>query len=200
MWDARARVGPTAKKFERTILLLLAGTFVALGKSNASSIDGNASRPCPENGRFDGVGLAFCPRKRRLRTVVGVRDAVGASPADVSGRGQRGHTGQSRRRPRELAHVEVVGFSGAALEASDWLAVHSGEWDLAVVDLFLTEGSGLTVLAACSVRDPDQKVAVLSNYATRDMRSRCAAFGADAVFDNSTELDEFIEFCLDRSI
>ena len=98
----------------------------------------------------------------------------------------------------ELAHVEVVGFTGSASEASDWLAVHSSEWDLAIVDLFLAEGSGLTVLASCRVRDAGQRVAVLSNYATRELRSRCTVFGADAVFDKSTELDGFIEFCLDR--
>jgi DNA-binding NarL/FixJ family response regulator len=99
-----------------------------------------------------------------------------------------------------LAHVEVVGSTGSASEASDWLTVHSNEWDLAIVDLFLAEGSGLTVLASCRVRDVGQRVAVLSNYATREMRSRCEAFGADAVFDKSTELDGFIEFCLDRAI
>jgi hypothetical protein len=36
---------------------------------------------------------------------------------------------------------------------------------------------------------------VLSNYATPDIRRRCAALGADRVFDKSGELDELIAYC-----
>lgn len=96
----------------------------------------------------------------------------------------------------ELTAVQVVGSSGSAFAASDWLGAHDTEWDLAIVDLFLAEGSGLTVLASCRVRKASQKVIVLSNYATREMRERCRTFGADVVFDKSTELDAFIEYCL----
>ena len=40
---------------------------------------------------------------------------------------------------------------------------------------------------------PPKRV-VLTNYATLDMRSRCRALGADAVFDKSTEVDELIDW------
>ena len=36
---------------------------------------------------------------------------------------------------------------------------------------------------------------VLTNYPTPEMRRRCIALGADAVFDKSTELDAFFEHC-----
>ena len=36
-----------------------------------------------------------------------------------------------------------------------------------------------------------RKVYVLTNYATADLRKACVRLGADAVFDKSTELDEF---------
>jgi len=36
---------------------------------------------------------------------------------------------------------------------------------------------------------------VLSNYATSDMRERCAQLGVDAVFDKSTELDDMLAWC-----
>jgi len=36
-----------------------------------------------------------------------------------------------------------------------------------------------------------RKVYVLTNYATADLREACVRLGADAVFDKSTELDEF---------
>ena len=65
-----------------------------------------------------------------------------------------------------------------------------------MVDLFLKQGSGLGVLQACTERRPEQKVVVLSNYATPDIRRRCAQFGVDAVFDKSNEIDALVDFCL----
>jgi two-component system, OmpR family, response regulator len=69
------------------------------------------------------------------------------------------------------------------------------DWQLLIVDLFLRQGSGLKVIAACSHRAQFQKVVVLTNYATPDVRKQCLKLGADAVFDKSTELDGLIEFC-----
>jgi uncharacterized protein YdcH (DUF465 family) len=36
---------------------------------------------------------------------------------------------------------------------------------------------------------------VLTNYPSPDMRQRCAALGADRLFDKSRELDELITYC-----
>ena len=47
----------------------------------------------------------------------------------------------------------------------------------------------------CRQRELYQKVVVLTNYATPDIRQRAMALGADAVFDKSTELEELIESC-----
>ena len=69
------------------------------------------------------------------------------------------------------------------------------QWDLAILDLFLKQGSGLGVLAACRDRKPTQKVVVLSNYATADIRQRCAQLGVDAVFDKSNEIDALLDYC-----
>lgn len=95
----------------------------------------------------------------------------------------------------EIAPVEVVGFSETESGASLWLADNQGTWHLAIVDLFLKEGSGLGVLKGCQNRHSHQKVVVLTNYATVDIRERCAALGADAVFDKSNELELLIDFC-----
>ena len=65
-----------------------------------------------------------------------------------------------------------------------------------MVDLFLKQGSGLGVLQACTTRRANQKVVVLSNYATPDIRRRCAEFGVDAVFDKSNEIDALVDFCI----
>jgi ActR/RegA family two-component response regulator len=72
---------------------------------------------------------------------------------------------------------------------------HPDDWQLLIVDLFLKEGSGLGVLAGCKTRSAGQRVVVLSNYVTVDIRARCEALGADAVFDKSRDLDAFIEYC-----
>ena len=96
----------------------------------------------------------------------------------------------------ELACVEAVGFAEIEDEGKNWLTQNEQAWDLAIVDLFLRQGSGLRVLEACRDRDPSQKVVVLTNYATRDIRKRCDQLGADAVFDKSNEIDALIEFCI----
>ncbi|MDO9404756.1 MAG: response regulator [Polaromonas sp.] len=95
----------------------------------------------------------------------------------------------------EIAPVKVIGFSETESHASRWLVEHHIDWQLAIVDLFLKEGSGLGVLKACSKRAAGQKVVVLTNYATADIRARCMALGADAVFDKSNELDQLFDFC-----
>ncbi len=95
----------------------------------------------------------------------------------------------------DLVNASVVGFAETEREAAQWLQTHAQEWHLAVVDLFLKEGSGLGVLASCRERTAQQRVVVLTNYATRDIRERCMKLGADAVFDKSNELDAFLEYC-----
>ncbi|WP_096697914.1 response regulator [Polaromonas sp. AER18D-145] len=95
----------------------------------------------------------------------------------------------------ELAGVQTVGYAETEQGACTWLAQHPRDWQLLVVDLFLQQGSGLGVLKGCRQRARQQRVVVLSNYATDDIRQRCLACGADAVFDKSTELDQFLAYC-----
>jgi two-component system OmpR family response regulator len=99
----------------------------------------------------------------------------------------------------ELASVEAVGVAETEQEGTSWLSEHGSQWDLAIVDLFLRQGSGLGVLAACRTRLPGQKMVVLSNYATPDVRMRCAQLGVDAVFDKSNEIDALVDYCIQHS-
>jgi len=96
----------------------------------------------------------------------------------------------------ELTCISAIGYAETEAEASRWLVEHADEWQLAIVDLFLKQGSGLGVLQACRARRSSQKVVVLSNYATPDIRKRCAQFGVDAVFDKSNEIDGLIDYCI----
>ena len=96
----------------------------------------------------------------------------------------------------ELACIDAVGTAETENEGKAWLSAQGKKWDLAIVDLFLKQGSGLGVLAACRDRKPWQKVVVLSNYATADIRQRCSQLGVDAVFDKSNEIEALVDYCI----
>ena len=98
----------------------------------------------------------------------------------------------------ELTCIRAVGVAETEREGCEWLAQNGGAWDLAIVDLFLKQGSGLGVIEACRQRLASQKVVVLSNYATADIRKRCLQLGVDAVFDKSNEIDALVEYCLQQ--
>jgi DNA-binding NarL/FixJ family response regulator len=99
----------------------------------------------------------------------------------------------------ELACIKALAWADTERDARAWLARPQVDWDLAIVDLFLKQGSGLGVLEACRGRRPEQRVVVLSNYATTEMRKRCSQLGADAVFDKSNEIDALIDYCMQQS-
>ncbi|MEJ8854281.1 response regulator [Variovorax robiniae] len=96
----------------------------------------------------------------------------------------------------ELAAVCAVGYAATENEARAWLRENREAWHLAIVDLFLKQGSGLGVLQEVLVRQAWQEVVVLSNYATAEVRRRCADLGVDAVFDKSNEIDALVDYCI----
>ncbi len=97
---------------------------------------------------------------------------------------------------REVARVDPIGQAESEAEGMHWLTRNPSQWDLAIIDLFLKDGTGFRVLEACRDRHPMQKMVVLSNYATPEMRRKCALLGADAVFDKATEVEDLIDFCV----
>jgi len=96
----------------------------------------------------------------------------------------------------ELAFVDLVGTAETEHEGKRWLSQNMAGWDIAIVDLFLRQGSGLNIVEATRNRRQGQRVIVLSNHATVDVRWRCQQLGADAVFDKSTEIDALVAYCL----
>lgn len=101
---------------------------------------------------------------------------------------------------QEITDVIVLAHSATQAEASRWLTTHDDNWHLAIVDLFLKEGSGLGVLAVCRNRESYQKVVLLTNYATAEIRRRAAELGADAVFDKSSELEALFDYCRQHTL
>ena len=95
----------------------------------------------------------------------------------------------------ELAPVKVVGWADDESSAVSWLTEPANECDLVIIDIFLKSGSGLGVLRSAARSGVRGKRVVLTNYASPDLRERCAALGASRVFDKSSELDELIAYC-----
>ena len=94
---------------------------------------------------------------------------------------------------QEMAGAQVLKVAAGEREARTWLAENNG-WALAIVDLFIENGSGLGVLKALQKRSQHQRAVILSNYATPEIRAQCLRLGADRVFDKSTELETLIDY------
>lgn len=95
----------------------------------------------------------------------------------------------------EMSDVDVVGTAEGENEAVAWLMLHPTDADFVILDLFLAQGSGIGVLKQLLALDFGLPVVVLTNYATDDVRQRCAALGARALFDKSEQIEEFFAFC-----
>lgn len=96
-----------------------------------------------------------------------------------------------RERLVELVH-SCEGFrvtAQADTEAGALAALREQSFDAVVVDLQLREGSGFGVLQALQRLQPRPLTLVLTNTATRAVRLRCAALGAEHFFDKSYEFD-----------
>lgn len=95
----------------------------------------------------------------------------------------------------ELAPVTVVGHAEGASGALAWVAGHSDQCDLMIVDIFLREGSGTDVLKMLRDEPGAPRRVVLTNYATPQMRAQCLKLGAERVFDKSADIEQLIEYC-----
>ena len=95
----------------------------------------------------------------------------------------------------EMLPMRVVGTAEDETTALQWMRDAGTECDLVVIDIFLKSGTGLEVLRQAGTLVPQARRVVLTNYATPDMRRRCAQLGADRVFDKSAELEELLAYC-----
>jgi DNA-binding NarL/FixJ family response regulator len=95
----------------------------------------------------------------------------------------------------ELAPVDVIGSAEDESTATRWLVANQKRCDVAVIDIFLKEGSGLGVLRLAQTLSLPVHLIVFSNYATPDMRRRCMELGANRVFDKSNEIDALVQYC-----
>ncbi len=95
------------------------------------------------------------------------------------------------------ARVDIVGIAETENQAIDWLDRNADRWDIALVDLFLREGTGAGVIEHCRERRPDQSVHVMTNHARDDaLLHDCKLLGADAVYHKATGLDDLVAYCI----
>ena len=80
---------------------------------------------------------------------------------------------------------QVVGTACTEAEAERWLLRHGDEWDLAIIDLVLDEGSGTHVVKRARQQNYGGVIAVLASCVTENLREHCYALGADSVFDEA---------------
>lgn len=100
----------------------------------------------------------------------------------------------------ELADAEICGSAASAEDAIKWLQLHRERWDVAVIDLFLTQGSGMTVLRDLNALGDDRHQSVIfSNYVTQEVVDQAMRLGAKRVFDKSTQIEELIAFIRDAA-
>lgn len=95
----------------------------------------------------------------------------------------------------EMLPVRVVGTAEDERAAVAWMQSPGAACDLMIIDIFLKAGTGLEVLRQAPALLPAARLVVLTNYATPDMRRRCAQLGAHRVFDKSAELEELLAYC-----
>ncbi|MDC8773364.1 MULTISPECIES: response regulator transcription factor [Roseateles] len=95
----------------------------------------------------------------------------------------------------ELGPIEVVGTAEDESSAVQWMSHNAHSFDLAIVDIFLKQGSGIGVLRALAAMPGRRTMVVLSNYATTEMRRKCLELGAARVFDKSHEIDDLLDYC-----
>ncbi|HEX7892242.1 MAG TPA: response regulator [Ramlibacter sp.] len=83
------------------------------------------------------------------------------------------------------ARFELVGSAATEAEARHWLQEHPADWDLAIVDLVLREGSGFGVVERARQVNKQSPVLVFSGYLSPGVTLHCLELGATAVLDKA---------------
>lgn len=95
---------------------------------------------------------------------------------------------------RELldAHAgfTVVAALRSEQEATEWLLQNKNGWDVASIDLMLSDGSGFNIMQRCRAYAPTADVVIFSEYVTDVVRDRCQALGATGAF-NKAQIKEY---------
>jgi DNA-binding NarL/FixJ family response regulator len=95
----------------------------------------------------------------------------------------------------ELTSVEVVAEVETQHEAVKRLADPALDCDLVILDIVLKDGTGFGVLTNVQSHRAGRRFVVLSNFASTQIRRRCAELGVERVFDKSNEIEDLVDYC-----
>jgi DNA-binding NarL/FixJ family response regulator len=91
----------------------------------------------------------------------------------------------------EIDAVEVVGQAGDTATALS--AIKALRPDVVMVDIQLSEGSGVDLLRKIRRDDKTVVAIMMTNQASRPYRQACMRAGADFLFDKANEINEVKE-------
>jgi DNA-binding NarL/FixJ family response regulator len=94
-----------------------------------------------------------------------------------------------------LGDLRILASVSTEAEALEWLEQNPGRWQLAIIDLVLEQGSGMSVIGRARRTWPAGEVVVFSNFVTPTIHDHCLRLGADAAFDKNSELTAFADYC-----
>lgn len=88
---------------------------------------------------------------------------------------------------KEIPGLELVGVAHGEQEAVE--QIHATRPDVVLLDIQLTEGSGINVLRRLKVMPKHPRVLVLTSHTEGDYISRCSELGCDYFFDKAKDVD-----------
>lgn len=92
---------------------------------------------------------------------------------------------------KALGGFNVVHTSRRESTTALWMAEHPYQWDLAIVDLLLEDGSGFSAIRRCKTEHPQGRIIVFSEHVTQVLADECKCMGADAAF-SKLQLEAFV--------
>ncbi len=93
-----------------------------------------------------------------------------------------------------LSEVEGVEVVGTADSAADGIGgIISARPEVAILDIRMPAGSGISVLEAIKQQESPPIVVMLTNYPYPQYRKKCMDAGADYFFDKSNEFHKVAE-------
>lgn len=87
----------------------------------------------------------------------------------------------------------IIGTAGSETDATAWLLVHEGAWDIVTIDLTLREGNGFNLVKRFRNQKSSGAVVVLSDFVTPVVQKRCLELGAHAAFSKD-DVQAFMDF------
>jgi DNA-binding NarL/FixJ family response regulator len=91
----------------------------------------------------------------------------------------------------DVRNVAIVGLAGDGFQAQALFRQHHP--DAVVLDIQVPGINGMDLLAQFKREQPACVVMILTTYAFKEFRQRCAALGADHFFDKSMEFERVTE-------